>query len=156
MQRLGKTFLLVGLWLAVLAGATLYFRHLQNPPARQLAGGVLELAMAADGHFHVDGSIDGQAIRFLIDTGASSVSISTDTARGLGLACQHPTTFRTANGEVQGCLVRVGRLGFGPFSLDNVSVAVLPDLRGEALLGMNVLKSVRLEQDGKYLRLSAR
>jgi aspartyl protease family protein len=93
-------------------------------------------------------------VRFLIDTGASTVSIPRRLADSIGLGCDIPSTFRTANGLVQGCTSRVAELDFGPFRVENLAVAILPNLTSDALLGMNALRHVRMEQTGDSLRLS--
>lgn len=154
MKRTGWLFVDLAFWLA--AGAALYFFFLrqESPPARLLGPDSVELARARDGHFHLDGAIQGTPVRFLIDTGASTVSISRDLAARLGVACEHTSAFNTANGVVQGCTGRVSTLDFGPFRLENLTVAVLPQLTSEALLGMNALRHVHLVQKEDRLRLS--
>lgn len=154
MHRTGQVFLQIGIWLGLGVIAYVYFEGLVSPPARILTGGEMELTRSRDGHFHIDGEINGNALRFLIDTGASTVSVSADSARQMGLACQRQTQFQTANGAVRGCVTRVQLLGFGPFQLRDMTVAILPDLAGEALLGMNALKHLHLEQSGDKLRLT--
>ena len=93
-------------------------------------------------------------MRFLIDTGASSVSISQELATRIGLGCDVAATFHTANGTVEGCNSRVTELEFGPFRIANAAVAILPELTSDALLGMNALRKVRMEQEADRLRLS--
>jgi hypothetical protein len=48
----------------------------------------------------------------------------------------------------------VAALEFGPFRAESLSVAILPNLGGDALLGMNALRQVRMEQAGDRLALS--
>lgn len=153
MGRTGKVFLILGFWLGVGLLLYLFFLRREAPPIEVLGPDRVELARAGDGHFHIDGAIQGTPTRFLIDTGASTVSISDDLAARAGVACQTPSTFRTANGLVDGCTARVNELDFGPFRVENVTVAVLPNLTSDALLGMNALRRVRLEQVGDKLRL---
>ena len=151
---LGKTFLLTGFWLGV--GVLLYFFFLryEAPPVQVVGADHVELSRARDGHFHIDGAIQGQPVSFLIDTGASTVSVSSELARRLGLSCQIESTFSTANGMVEGCTGRASDLEFGPFRLEHVTVAILPNLASDALLGMNVLSRVRLEQTSDKLVVS--
>jgi aspartyl protease family protein len=151
---LGKTFLLLGFWLG--AGLLLYFFFLrqEQPPIQVVGANSVELGRSLDGHYHIDGAIQGTPVHFLVDTGASTVSISQEQARRIGLDCQVASTFKTANGLVEGCTGRADNLDFGPFRLEQVAVAILPDLAGSALLGMNALRHLRLEQADDRLRMS--
>jgi clan AA aspartic protease (TIGR02281 family) len=154
LNRLGGAFLHAGIWLGLGLLFYVFFLRQETPPAQVVGSGSIELSRARDGHFHIDGAIQGAPVRFLIDTGASTVSISQALAARIGLDCQAAATFRTANGTVQGCSSRVSELEFGPFRIGNAAVAILPDLTSEALLGMNALRQVRMEQEADKLRLS--
>lgn len=155
MGQTGRVFLHAGIWLALGLLIYVFFLRQEAPPARILGPDSVELQRTRDGHFYIDGHLQSQPTRFLIDTGASTVSVSEEQARRAGLDCEQQATFRTANGHVRGCTTRVGRLRFGPFEMQDVGVVILPRLGAEALLGMNVLRRVRLEQAGDRLRLSA-
>lgn len=154
MDKLGGTFLHAGIWLGLGLLFYVFFLRQEAPPAQVVGTDHIELARARDGHFHIDGAIQGEPVRFLIDTGASTVSISQELANRIGLGCDVATMFRTANGAVQGCSSRVAELEFGPFRIENAAVAILPNLTSEALLGMNALRQVRMEQQADTLRLS--
>lgn len=154
MNKLGGAFLHAGIWLGLGLLFYIFFLRQEAPPAQVVGADHIELARARDGHFHIDGTIQGAPVRFLIDTGASTVSISQQLAARIGLGCDISTTFRTANGAVQGCSSRVAELEFGPFRISNASVAILPNLSSEPLLGMNALRQVRMEQEADRLRLS--
>ncbi len=154
MNKLGGAFLHAGIWLGLGLLFYVFFLRQEAPPAQVVGNGSIELARARDGHFHIDGALQGAPVRFLVDTGASTVSISQQLADRIGLGCDVRATFHTANGAVQGCGSRATNLEFGPFRIENVAVAILPNLSGEALLGMNALRQVRLEQEADRLRLS--
>lgn len=154
MRRTGQVFLFAGIWLTLGLIAYVNFQRWDHPPIEVIGTDRVELARARDGHFHIDGHIETKPVRFLIDTGASTVSIADALARRIGLGCQRPSIFQTANGAVKGCLTKVTELGFGPFVLRDITVAILPNLTSEALLGMNALKAVQLVQVGDRLRLS--
>jgi aspartyl protease family protein len=155
MGQTGRVFLHAGIWLGLGLLIYVFFLRQENPPPRLLGPSSVELQRTPDGHFYIDGRILSEPIRFLIDTGASTVSISERLARQAGLGCDRVSTFTTANGTVQGCTTRVAQLFFGPFEIRDVGVVILPKLGGDALLGMNVLRRVRMEQAGDRLRLSA-
>ena len=154
MGRLGHTFLLAGVWLGLGLLIYLFFLRQEAPPVQLVGAEQIQLTRARDGHFHIDGAIQGEPVRFLIDTGASTVSISGALAERLGLGCDVASNFHTANGVVAGCTTRVRELDFGPFRLSDLSVAVLPNLSSPALLGMNARRRGRMEQAGDTLHLS--
>jgi clan AA aspartic protease (TIGR02281 family) len=154
LNKLGGVFLQTGIWLGIVVLLYLFFLRQAAPPAQLVGADNVELSRARDGHFHIDGTIQGAPVRFLIDTGASTVSISQQLANRIGLECDVAATYRTANGLVQGCNSRVKDLEFGPFRIGNASVAILPNLTSEALLGMNALRKVRMEQQADKLRMS--
>ncbi len=154
MNKLGATFLHAGIWLALGLLLYVFFLRQEAPPTQVVGADRIDLGRSRDGHFHIDGAIQGEPIKFLIDTGASTVSISQKLAARIGLGCDVSTSFRTANGVVKGCTSRVSELEFGPFRIGNAAVAILPNLTSEALLGMNALRQIRMEQEGDRLRLS--
>ncbi|MEP7276323.1 MAG: retroviral-like aspartic protease family protein, partial [Betaproteobacteria bacterium] len=90
----------VAFWLLVGGVAYLGFDTLQSPKvtrARVIEGaGVVTIARSYDQHFYVEGSINGHAVTFLVDTGASSVTVGEDTARKIGLAPGFAADFSTA------------------------------------------------------------
>jgi len=155
MGQTGRVFLHAGIWLGLGLLIYVFFLRREAPPPRVLGPDSVELQRTRDGHFYIDGQILSQPIRFLIDTGASTVTVSERLARQAGLDCDRVSTFSTANGHVQGCTTRIESLFFGPFEVRDVGVVILPNLGGDALLGMNVLRRVRMEQSGDRLRLSA-
>lgn len=119
-----------------------------------LNAGVLEIKRAADGHYYLKGRIDGHAVDFLVDTGASAVAISASLADRLGLTACRPVSARTANGEVRACIAQAGSLEFGAYRIERPEINVLPDLRGPALLGMSVLERFRIEQFDGVMRIA--
>jgi clan AA aspartic protease (TIGR02281 family) len=155
MGRLGGVFVHAGIWLGLGLVFYVFFLRQDAPPIQVVGPDRVELGRARDGHFHIDGAIHGKPVRFLIDTGASTVSISRDLAERIGLGCDIASTFRTANGLVQGCTSRVAELDFGPFRVENLAVAILPNLSSDPLLGMNALRHVRMEQAADRLSLSS-
>jgi aspartyl protease family protein len=117
-------------------------------------GGVIEIHRASDGHYYLQGKLNGRPVTFLVDTGASQVAIPAALADELGLSRCRPAQARTANGSVTSCLVSARTLDFGGYRLERPEVNVLPELRGTALLGMNILERFRIEQENGVMRLS--
>jgi len=60
----------------------------------------------------------------------------------------------TANGLVQSCFVTVPKISFGMFHLNNVTVSILPDLNVDGLLGMNVLRQMKIWQQNDAMYIS--
>jgi aspartyl protease family protein len=119
-----------------------------------------ELAIEADwtGHFVADAWVNGTPVRFLIDTGASSIVLSPEDARRLGF---HPAElnfsqrFGTANGVVRGAPVRLREVRIGQFALRDVPASVNESPLGISLLGMSFLGRLRgyaVENDRLVLR----
>jgi clan AA aspartic protease (TIGR02281 family) len=113
----------------------------------------LILGQGQGGHYYIDGSVNDNYLNFVIDTGATLVALPTSVSTAAGLKCKQVIMLRTANGDAQGCLTTINRLKIGNFTLRYVDAVVQPNL-GKPLLGMNVLKQFRVEQDNGQMRLS--
>lgn len=72
-----NTLAILAFWLVVMAGLYLVMDRVRQPRAAvQAADGTLVIPRGSDGHFHVAGSVNGQPVRFLVDTGASLVVVT--------------------------------------------------------------------------------
>jgi aspartyl protease family protein len=96
-----------------------------------------------DGHFRVEGHVDGRRLNFMVDTGASVIALTEQDAAMLGL---HPaqreftSQVRTANGTVNAAPVRLDRVEIGDVTVRDVSALVLPDgALTDNLLGLSFL-----------------
>ena len=131
----------------------------QNQPnhALQIApGSELVLKRSRDGHYVFPGTINGRPVTFLLDTGATLVSVPAHLAQRLGLEAGPPMRAVTANGTVTTWATRVDALAFGPFEVRGVPASLNPGMGGEqVLLGMSVLKHLEFTQRGDTLRLRA-
>lgn len=125
----------------------------EKPLAPSPAKG-LSIKQSPDGHYYASGTTNGYPVVFLIDTGASMVSISSRTARMAGIENCTTRQFSTANGSVQGCVALASELSFGPFRFRNIQVSILPNLANEALLGMNALSPLAITQHNGILNIS--
>ena len=97
----------------------------------------------AQGHFVVEADVDGTALRFLVDTGASDVSLSPADAERLGFdlaGLDYTRRYRTANGMIRGAPVRLARVAIGPIVLDDVRASVNEAAMKHSLLGMSFLE----------------
>lgn len=123
-------------------------------PAEVIGSGKMELKQTRDGHYFSPGTVNGAPVVFMVDTGATVVSISAGIAARAGIRECAPRQVLTANGQVNACVATVAEVTFGSFRLTQVDVMVMPNMPGDALLGMNVLRNFRIEQAGKVMRIS--
>lgn len=114
----------------------------------------LVLNRQRDGHYYAEGQINGSAVAFLVDTGASDVALSSAVARSLGLEFGPEITVMTAAGPVKGWITRLDRIQVGPLVLRNVRATITEKLGDQALLGMSFLKHFSMIQEGDTLILA--
>ncbi len=107
--------------------------------------GSMEVQRQSNGHFYLPGTIEGVPVTFIVDTGASVTSISSDLARQARIRNCKEVQFHTANGTATGCVALVPQMTLGNFDLHNITVAVMPNL-DENLLGANVLRNFHVSQ----------
>ena len=103
-----------------------------------------QVALAADsrGHFVTTARINGQKVVVLVDTGATDVAISAETAQRLGIYLTRSDftgRVRTANGVVAVAPVKLREVTLGNVTVRNVEAAVSPGDLGVNLLGMSFL-----------------
>jgi clan AA aspartic protease (TIGR02281 family) len=118
--------------------------------------GFVDLTQRPDGHYYAVGYVNGVPAVFMVDTGASLTTLSQEIAYKSGIDSCATRTFNTANGPAQGCVAKVSKIQIGGFVLRDFEVAVMPNLPTDALLGMNVMRMLRLEQQNGVMRLSVR
>ena len=155
---LGKTLKLAAIWIAIFAGAFVLF-SLKDPIvelARTVAserraesvgvqvGDALEIKQSLDGHYWVDGTLNDQPVRFLVDSGATTTSISGATARRAGIKMDtgFPVMVQTANGMVAVERGRAGRLKVGQIVRTDFPVHISDGFGETNVLGMNFLSSL--------------
>ncbi|NNM01535.1 MAG: retroviral-like aspartic protease family protein, partial [Gammaproteobacteria bacterium] len=102
------------------------------------------------------GAINGVTVDFLLDTGATDVSIPARVARRIGLEGGRPIPVTTANGVVTVYQIRLATVALGNLAQRDVDANINPHMGGDAvLLGMSFLKHLELRQRGEHLELSA-
>lgn len=118
------------------------------------------LAVSADsrGHFFLDGQVNRAGVRFLVDTGASLVSLSRRDAQRAGLDYRTGRSVRTqtANGAALVWLVRIDELRIGALVLRGVEAAVHERDLPFALLGMSALNRMEISRESTVLTLKQR
>ena len=146
-------------WCVVMGLLYLLMTHYLKPTQTQvLANGDLVIERARDGHFYAMGTVNGRAAKFMVDTGASVVSVSEEFARQAGIVGGTPTTFHTANGPRAGRLVQGVTVGVGPVSVSNVRVGVglVGGDDSDALLGQSFLSQFDIRINNKQMVLRVR
>ncbi|MDR1423646.1 MAG: retroviral-like aspartic protease family protein [Azoarcus sp.] len=153
-------------WLAALALIGLlwlFFADIEarrNSPNRNVsvipgASAELVLKRNAAGHYVVPGTINGQPVTFMLDTGATTVAIPARLGKQLGLPAGPTFEVSTANGIAQARLTSIAELALGPFVMRQVQAGLNPGMDHDdtILLGMNVLKRLEFTQRGDTLIL---
>ena len=156
--RLGR-WMLVGMWVLLLGLGTLFAQRALDarsaPVTSAAPDGAPQLELRADllGHYSVTALVNGEPVDFLVDTGASGISVPADVAERLGLPRGRAVATRTANGTGRSYATRLDRLEVGPFERADVSAWITPGLDGDTgLLGMSLLRQFELVQrDGRLL-----
>lgn len=112
----------------------------------------------ANGHFVTQGAVNGATVKFLVDTGASLVSMGASDARRAGIDYRkgEPVGTMTANGPTQVWRVKLNNVRVGDVVLHDVDGAVHPQDMPFALLGMSFLKRMEMQREGERLQLRQR
>jgi aspartyl protease family protein len=116
----------------------------RGDPVTVSEGETLRIRQAPDGHYWVTGSINGESVRFLVDSGATVTSISAETARRAGIEARggFPVMVQTANGTVAVQRGRAERLAVGSIERRDLPVHIHDGFGGTNVLGMNFLSSL--------------
>lgn len=120
-----------------------------------VAGQEVRIPMAIDGHFWVQGSVNGMPVKFLVDSGATMTTIGRDTASAADVAVSERRTqvVRTGNGMLRVATARADQLSIGPIERRSVGLHVA-DNDDLNVLGMNFLSSLdRWSVEGRWLVL---
>lgn len=128
------------------------------PEGKVMAHGVLEIPRDRDGHFRVNGAVNGVPVQFMVDTGASIISITDKVAERAQLPEGVPMQFQTANGVREGTMRRAERIEVGPLTVNNLRVGTgyTAESEKDALLGQNFLRYFDVSMAGNTMRLKAR
>jgi aspartyl protease family protein len=138
----------VGATVSPRSGGTAEAIHAQPIPEPEslepAESGDREITVRADrsGHFAVDAVVDGARLRFLVDTGASTLVLSRDDAAKAGVNMQNLSfseRYQTANGTALGAPVTLREFRIGSFALHDVRATVIAAPMPFSLLGVSVL-----------------
>lgn len=127
----------------------------QEPESMRIDGQTeVRLRQNRQGHYVTNGTINGQPVTFLIDTGATNVAIPASMQNELGLTAGRNGLAQTANGVVRVAQTTIDSLTIGDIELSNVQAHLNPGLGdGQILLGMSVLKQLEFTQRQDWLIL---
>lgn len=132
----------------------------QNVAAQPSGAGPASVVLTADarGHFVTTGNINGTTVRFLVDTGASMVSIGASDARRIGLDPNkgEPGIVNTANGQAMVSRVKLNSVRVGDVILHNVDALVHQHDLPITLLGMSFLNRMEMQRNGDTMTLIKR
>lgn len=129
----------------------------QNVASQPSGAGQPVAILTADsrGHFMATGSINGKTVRFLVDTGASSIALGANDARRLGIDPGKGQVgySQTANGVVQISRVKLDEVRVGDIVLNNVDAGVSQQDMPMVLLGMSFLNRTEMQRSGDTMTL---
>lgn len=145
-------------------GGRLLLLRLGGTPAQVGPAGLRAAAREAvisagpGGHFMAAGAINGRPVRFMVDTGATLVSLSRDEADrlGLDLSGARSALTQTAAGTVPVLLVNLNSVRVGELELVNVGAAIVPQPMPLVLLGNSFLARLQMRRDNDVMRLELR
>ena len=162
-KQLGKG-MIVAAWLLLLALLTWFFNEQldrQHNPNRQVMSATspdgqpqVELERNRFGHYVATGLINSQPVVFMLDTGATDVSVPLPVAEKLGLSKGQPMLYQTANGTIRAWQTVIDEIRLGQLRVGPVQASINPGSQGdEILLGMSFLKQLDFNQQGNTLTL---
>ena len=115
----------------------------------------LIIKQSDSGHYLLDGSVNDKGLTFVVDTGASVVSLPNTIADSAGISCKNTIAMDTANGATQACTTTITKLKIGNFVIKDALATIVPNLK-QPLLGMNILQRFNMTQANGEMRLTAR
>lgn len=161
-QRIGKYFTWFA-WVALLLILYLWFGDLlerQQNPNQQVSTysengrAVVELTQNRAGMYVANGSINGQQVTFMLDTGATQVAIPQAIADELNLRRGTQILVRTANGTAPAYTTTINELRLGDIHLQNVAGTIVPGYDStQILLGMSALSTLEFSQQNRVLTI---
>lgn len=105
-------------------------------------GQAASVAKSSDGHYWAQGQVNGQAVKFLVDTGATAVALTADDARRLGIdpkALTYGYQVMTASGQARAAEVRLASVSVAGARVNDVDALVIEKGLPASLLGMSYL-----------------
>jgi len=153
----------ISFWILLL-GFTVYLfqswidkeRNPNSNPLTSSTGDVRQVVLKRNrqGHYVTTGYINGSQLEFLLDTGATDISIPQHIADKLGLKKLYPIEIYTANGIAKAFGTKIKSATIGKIVLRDLNANINPNVDDDTiLLGMNFLKRIEFTQRGDTLIL---
>lgn len=116
------------------------------------------LTAGSGGHFLSPGTINGRAVQFMVDTGATSVALSAADAERIGLKYQsgQPVRMGTANGVTQGWRMKLTSVRLGDVEVFEVDAVVTQQPMPFVLLGNSFLTRFQMKRENDQMTLERR
>ncbi|MTH79505.1 retropepsin-like aspartic protease family protein [Paracoccus aestuariivivens] len=160
----GRTLRLAAAWAMIFLGVIAIvgiwgeIRQTVAPQARMVDNDRIEVPLGDDGHFHLIAEVNGSPIRFVVDTGATTIALGQSDARKAGIdtdSLGYVGEARTANGNVQTATVTLDTVAVGDDIHDtDVPALVLRSDLDMSLMGMSYLsRFARVSIEGNLLIL---
>jgi aspartyl protease family protein len=119
-----------------------------------------KLTADSGGHFFTAATVNGISLKFLVDTGASLITLSSSDAKSAGVnyLSGQKAALMTANGLIPAYRVKLDTVRLGDITLNNVDGIVVEgnSLGGFGLLGMSFLNRVEMRREGDQMTLIRR
>lgn len=162
-QKTGKFMLYISWVLILLAGYMVFDWYLNYQSGANRAktmhtasGGVeLHIPLSRGNKYEVFGQINGHNVKYLVDTGATSIAIPESIANNLELEKGMPIQISTASGATTAYLTKINTLNIGnDIILHNINATINPTMPGDTiLLGMGALRQLEFTQTNDVLIL---
>jgi len=160
-HKIGRNMIWL-MWLLIIGLVTLFFNDIvdkQKNPNQNLQSSVelngteqVTLTRNRFGHYITDGKINEQKVVFMIDTGASDISIPIAVANKLNLTKGREVQYETANGTAIAYQTRLDSVSIAGIRKTKVRASINPNVDyEEILLGMSFLKNLEFSQQGNNL-----
>lgn len=131
--------------------------HVNRAPS---SDGKQSVTLQADGqgHYMVNGQINGGSVRMLLDTGATLIALPASEAVRLGIDYKKgaPGYVNTANGVAPAFKVKLNTVRVGDIELNQVDALVQEQGLPIILLGMSFLNRTEMRRDGAHMVLTKR
>jgi len=132
-------------------------QHFRSDPAADARQSVV-LVADGRGHFYAEGRVNGGVVRFMVDTGATSIALPAQEANRLGIDYRKGQRglVQTANGVAAAWRVTLDRVRLGAIELQQVDAVVSEPGPNIVLLGMSFLNRVEMRREGETMTLTRR
>lgn len=126
--------------------------------ASEGTGSQIVLTAGSGGHFFAQGSINGRAVEFVVDTGATYIALGQAEADRIGLPYKtgRRSMVGTANGQVPAYITSLNAVRIGDVQVYNVEAVVVPAAMGTVLLGNSFLSRFQMRRENDRMTLDRR